>query len=298
MDVFMNLMVGVLEQGLIYGVLALGIYISYKILNVPDLSVDGTFPLGGSICSLALINGVNPWLSLLLAAIAGALGGMLTGLIHVRLKISELLAGIIVMTSLYSINLRMVGSSNVPLFNQRTIFDSALASIIPQPLGNFFLRVTFVSLILVIILKLLLDRLLISRFGYVLLATGDNPRVVLSLGTDPGLYKIYGLGLANALVALSGAILTQQQRVFDIGMGTGTMVIGIGSVVMGISIFGRLSFLKATTAAILGSIVYKLLISLALRLGLHTDFMKLAQGALFLIILLASQRKKGANNHA
>lgn len=296
MDVFMNLMVGVLEQGLIYGVLALGIYISYKILNVPDLSVDGTFPLGGSVCALALMNGVNPWLSLILSAVVGALSGMLTGLIHVRLKISELLAGIIVMTSLYSVNLRLVGSSNVPLFTQRTIFDSALATIIPQPLGSLFLRVTFVSLILVIIFKLLLDRLLVSRFGYILLATGDNPRVVLSLGKDPGRYKIYGLGLANALVALSGAILTQQQRVFDIGMGTGTMVIGIGSVVMGISIFGRLSFLKATTAAILGSIVYKLLISLALRLGLHTDFMKLAQGVLFLVILLASQRRKRMNN--
>lgn len=296
MDVFMNLMVGVLEQGLIYGILALGIYISYKILNIPDLSVDGTFPLGGSVCALALLNNVNPWLSLILASLVGALSGMLTGLIHVRLKISELLAGIIVMTSLYSVNLRMVGSSNVPLFNQQTIFDSPLAKIIPQPLGGFFLRVTFISLILVIIFKLLLDRLLVSRFGYVLRATGDNPRVVLSLGKDPGLYKIYGLGLANGLVALSGAILTQQQRVFDIGMGTGTMVIGIGSVVMGISIFGRFSFLKATTAAILGSIVYKLLISMALRLGLHTDFMKLAQGILFLIILLISKRKKGANH--
>ena len=155
MDVFMNLLVGVIEQGLIYGLLVLGIYISYKVLNIPDLSVDGTFPLGGAVCALALMNGINPWLSLLLAMLAGALAGMLSGILHVRLKISELLAGIIVMTSLYYVNLRLVGSSNVPLFNYDTIFNGPLASLIPQPLGGLWLRVSFISLILVIVFKFL-----------------------------------------------------------------------------------------------------------------------------------------------
>ena len=235
-----------MEQGLIYGILALGVYITYKILDFPDLTVDGSFPLGGAVGAALITKGMSPFLALLLAFLAGALAGMLTGLIHVKGKVRDLLAGIIMMTALWTVNLRIAGTANVPLFSQKTIFKNDLIDrMFPGTLKNY----ATLALIFVIAVgaKLLLDLYLGTKSGFLLRAAGDNDKLVTSLAKDAGNVKIIGLAIANGLVALAGCVFCQEERVFEISMGTGAMVIGLASVIIGTSLFRKLSFLKTTT---------------------------------------------------
>lgn len=211
MEIYLSLLIDILEQGLIYGIMVLGVYISYRILNFPDLSVDGTFPLGAAVSTVMIMRGVNPWLALLVALLAGCIAGLVTGLLHVYMKISGLFSGILVMTVMFSINLIIVGKSNQPFFEKPTVFNTFPATLIPES-QEYNLRVIFVAMIIVIFCKMLLDWFLRTKRGMLLRAVGDNPQVVVAVGISPGNVKIMGLSMANGLVSLSGAVLSQQQR--------------------------------------------------------------------------------------
>lgn len=287
----MSIVLGILEEGLIYAVMALGVYITYKILDFPDLSVDGSFPMGAAVTAMLILKGVHPVLTLFISFLAGAAAGCVTGLIHVKLKVRDLLAGIIVMTALYSVNLRIAGGkSNVPIFSKETIFDNgfmngeAYASISP------YAAVIILSII-VLICKLLLDGYLNTRSGYLLRATGDNDVLVTSLAKDKGMVRILGLAIANGFVALAGSIYCQHKGFFEISIGTGTIVMGLASVIIGTKLLKRFHGVKATTAVIAGSIVYKACVSLAIALGMEASDLKLITSVLFLAILVLSSKK-------
>ncbi|MGL6219710.1 MAG: ABC transporter permease, partial [Lacrimispora sphenoides] len=220
----MSIILGVLEEGLVYAIMALGVYITYKILDFPDLSVDGTFPLGGAITVTMILAGINPVATLFIAFAVGALAGCITGFIHVKLKVRDLLSGIIVMTALYSVNLRVAGKSNVPFFNNDSIFENSFVSrLFPGKLAD--ISVVIILAVIVVIVKLLLDHYLKTRSGYLLRAVGDNETLVTSLAKDKGMVKIIGLAIANGLAALAGSVYCQQKGFFEISMGTGTIVI-------------------------------------------------------------------------
>lgn len=282
----MDLVLSVLEQGLIYGIMALGVYISYHILDFPDLSVDGTFPLGAAVTASLLVAGVNPWLCLVLSFFAGAAAGCVTGLLHVKLKIKNLLSGILTMTALYSINYRIAGAPNLFLIGERSIFDAAKSS----P----YLSVAIV-LVLAVAAKLLLDWYLKTKSGFLLRATGNNAQLVTSLGKDAGYVKIIGLAISNGLVALAGAVNCQKIMQFDISSGVGTIVMGLAAVIIGMTLLGRVSFVRGTTAVLVGAVLYKACIMAAMLLGFESSDMNLIIVVLFLLTLVLGDRfkKKG-----
>ena len=294
----MSIIIGILEEGLIYAIMTLGVYITYKILDFPDLSVDGTFPMGAALTAALILKGLPPVLILLIAFLAGALAGIITGLIHVRLKVRDLLSGIIMMTALYSINLRIAGKANLPIFSKETIFDNTwLNEIMPESLMPY--QVVIILLVIVVICKVLLDWYLQTRSGYLLRAVGDNDVLVTSLAKDKGVVKIVGLAIANGFAALAGCVYCQQKSFFEISIGTGTMVIGLASVIIGTKVFNRFGFLKSTTAVILGSIVYKACVSIAIAMGMKPSDLKLITSILFLLILVFSnQKEKKVKAHA
>lgn len=288
----MDFALSILEQGLIYGILALGIYITYKILDFPDLTVDGSFPLGSAVTAALLTKGVNPYLSLLISFLAGVLAGICTGLIHVKGKVRDLLSGIIMMTALYTVNLVIAGSNNVPLFAQETIFSNSFLEGIT---GGNIPDYTVILLILLVAVasKLLLDFYLKTRSGYLLRAVGDNEVLVTSLAKDKGNVKIMGLAISNGLVALAGSVFCQQQGVFDISSGTGSMVIGLASVIVGTSLyrvftklkpFRKKSYIKVTTFVFLGAVLYKACTGLAIRYFMPQSMKMIS--ALFLLAVL------------
>ena len=296
---------GILEEGLVYAIMALGVYITYKILDFPDLSVDGTFPLGAAVTAAGIANGlpfigtISPVAALFISFTVGALAGCITGLIHVKLKVRDLLSGIIVMTALYSINLRIAGKANLPIFSKETIFsNSFLSAHVPEAASPFI--VTIILFVIVMICKVLLDAYLQTRSGYLLRAVGDNDVLVTSLAKDKGLVRIVGLAIANGFAALAGSVYCQQKGFFEISIGTGTMVIGLANVIIGTQLLKRVGFIRSTTAVIIGSIVYKACVSIALLLNdLHiagldlsipvtASDLKLITSVLFLIILVVS----------
>lgn len=217
----MSLILSVLEQGMIYAIMALGIYITYKILDFPDLTVDGSFPMGAALTCVLIAKGVNPLLTLPVSFLAGVVVGVLTGIIHVKLKVRDLLSGIIMMTALYTVNLRIAGRANFPIYNYQTIYDNDFVNkIFPAALKPY--RTVIVVLVITLITKYLLDAYMRTKSGFLLRAVGDNDTIVTSLGVDKGKVKIIGLAIANGLVTLSGCVYAQQQRFFDVSMGTGT----------------------------------------------------------------------------
>ena len=267
-----------IEQSLIFAIMVLGVYISFRILNFPDMTVDGTFPLGAAISAKLLTLGVNPYLTLLVALVAGAAAGVVTGLIHVKLKVKDLLAGILVMTALYSVNLRVMGKSNIPLFEEDNIFNT-----------EYSMMITIVVLIL--ISKFLLDYLLKTKFGFALKALGDNENLIVSLGLNEEKYKIYGLMIANAFVAFSGAVLAQYQGFADVGMGTGIIVIGLASIIIGDTLFGKRRKLAGTTIVIIGSILYRGVIAVTLSMGMDASDLKLITSVIVIVILWIQKQK-------
>ena len=264
----MNLIIDAIEEGLLFSIVSMGVYITYKILDFPDLSVDGTYPLGAAITAVLLINGVNPWLAIIISAVGGAIAGGTTAFLHVKLKISNLMSGILVMIALYSVNLRVMGKSNTPLFSTKTIFK------------NTNLKSIFIIIIMVIICKIIIDTFLKTKRGFLLIAVGDNEQVVSSLG-------MLGLMISNGLVGMAGAIQAQKYGYADVTMGQGIVVMGLATVVIGITIFGKLSLLKCTTLSILGAIIYKVAIAIALRVNFNPNDLKLIT-AIIVIIALAS----------
>ena len=287
----MSIILGVLNEGLIYALMALGVYITYTILDFPDLSVDSTFPMGAAVTATLILAGMPPVLTLFIAFGAGALAGTVTGLIHVKLKVRDLLSGIIVMTALYSLNLRITGDkANLPIFSRNTIFDNEFVYGLPSPLNES--STVVILLLIVAAVKILLDLYMKTRSGYLLRAVGDNETLVTSLAKDKGSVKILGLALANGLAALSGAVYCQQKGFFEISVGTGTIVMGLASVIIGTKVFARFGKLKATTAVILGTIVYKACVSAAMAVGFKTLYLKLITSAFFLVILVVSENGK------
>ncbi len=287
-----SLIITSIEQGLIFAVLAMGVFLTYKILDIADLSVEGTFPFGAFVFAKFISMGVNPIISTLLAFCFGSLAGLLTSTLFIKLKIQPILAGILTMTILYSVNLKIIGKSNVPLFNYASIFD----------LGSKLL----VLAIIVLIIKIALDLFLKTESGYLLIATGDNESLVRGLGENSNKYKIIGLMLANGLVALSGALMAQINGFVDITMGNSIIVVALASIIIGDTIRKSSSFLKGTTRAIIGAIIYKIIGGIAIDLGLSPDDLK-AVNAIIVIVFIAynnmgvnlfSSKKKGEKNNA
>ena len=288
----MGIFIGILEEGLIYAILALGVLITYRVLDFPDLTVDSSFPLGAAVTAILTVKGVNPALTLLAAMLAGAAAGLVTGLIHVKCRVRDLLSGSITMTGLYSINLRIAGRANLPFFNMDTIFDNAFVDSFPAFLQPYSKVIVVLAIVLVV--KILLDLFMNTKAGFLLRAVGDNHAVVTTLARDSGTVKIEGLAIANALVALAGAVMAQKNRVFEISMGTGAMVFGLAAVIIGTRIFTNRQKVNSSTAAIVGSIIYKACVALALSLGLVPQDLKLVTAVLFLLILVlgGARRKK------
>lgn len=266
-------MQGAVELGLLYALMALGVYITFRILNFPDLTVDGSFTTGGAIAAVMIAAGYSPWLATLAALIGGLIAGALTGLLHTKGKINGLLSGILMMIALYSINLRILGRPNVSLLNTDTVFSG----IAPIPL----------MIIICVIVKLLMDAFLKTDLGLALRATGDNPRMIGSFGANTDQTKMIGISLSNGLVALSGAVVAQQGGFADISMGIGMIVIGLASVIIGEALFGAKTVVRATLAVLLGSIVYRIVVALALRVEwLKTSDLKLITAVIVIIALV------------
>ena len=296
----LNLVLTAVEQAGIFSVLALGIYITYKILDFPDLTVDGSFPLGSAITAAMLSRGFSPLLAMPVALLAGGLAGFCTGLIHVRLKVRDLLAGIIMMTALYSVNILIAGRANIPITTttgMKTIFSNPLmAKLFGANAGDSTaplfavrsLRNIMLLLLIILLIKYLIDLFLKTRLGYLLRAEGDNECLVTTLARDGGSMKILGLSIANALVSLSGSLYCQYIKAFNLTDGTGKMVIGLAAVIIGVNIFGKIPHLRPTTAVIIGSIVYNFCIAAALK-QVDSNVKNLVTALLFLVILQAGR---------
>ena len=277
----MSFLLGILEQGLIIAVAALGVYITYSILDFPDLSVDGTFTLGAAVSVVAIMNDVNPFISLVFAFIAGTLGGLITGILHVKFKITSLLAGILVMGGLYSINLRIMDKANLPIFNEISIFTS----------NNKLI----VILIIAIGIKIVMDLIFKTKFGFILKATGDNETLVTTLAVSPGKIKIIALMVSNGLVALSGAMMAQYQSFADITMGIGFVTMALASIILGQSVFKSERVLKSTTVVIIGAVLYKLSIGLAINIGFKPSDIKLITSLIVFAAIVMNSNKFSIN---
>ena len=293
MTLVINILIDILNEGLVYALLAMGMYITYSILDFPDLSVDGTFPLGAVLSGVLIIQGVDPWLCLVISFAAGMAAGVLTGLMHVKLRITPLLCGIIMYTAMLSVNLVILkagtdGKAVASFFTKNTIFNSGIASLIPKNVGEggFYIRTVVISLILVIVCKLLLDLYLKTKHGLLLRATGANDKYTVMLGRNPGSMKIFGLALGNGFAALAGSVIAQNKGSADQQMGIGMVVLGLASVIIGLSLFRRVKFMKGTTMVILGSLVYKAAYQIVLSLGIPTDFNNLMKALIFLVALV------------
>jgi putative ABC transport system permease protein len=278
----------VLEQGLVYAVMAVGVYLSSRVLDFPDLTVDGSFPMGAAIAARLLIGGIHPLVGTLLAPVAGFFAGAATGILNTKLRISNLLAGILTMTALYSVNLRVMGRANVPLLRTGTVLTVLQEKGIPPTISAFLL-----FCIVVVVVKFMVDVFLRTEFGLALRAIGDNESMIRSLGVNTDSMKIIGIGIANALVALSGALVAQYQGFADIGMGIGTVVAGLASVIIGEAIIPPRSVGMGTLGAITGSVVYRLAVFLALRLGFAPTDLKLVTALLVIAALSGKSIKRG-----
>ncbi|HUK78003.1 MAG TPA: ABC transporter permease [Thermoleophilia bacterium] len=280
-----------LGQGLLYAFMVLGVFITFRVLDFPDLTVDGSLPLGAAVTATLIVHGQSPWLATLVGVAAGIGAGMVTGVLHILLKTGQaetnnygpkLLAGILTMTGLYTVNLRVMGRSNIPLLGVPVVFDK-----IGHALSILITPWTLVAVlaVLAIAVKYLLDWFLHTEFGLCMQATGDNEQMIRALGTNTDLTRVIGLGVANGLVALSGSLVAQQQGFADVGMGIGTIVAGLAGVIIGEVVFGAKSITWLLFSVIGGSIIYRLLIAVSLRVGVNPTDLKLLTAALVVVAL-------------
>lgn len=252
-------LIGALEQGFLYGIMTLGVYLTFRVLDFPDLTVDGSLPLGAAVSAVAISGGVDPFLSVFLAMGAGFLAGTVTALLNTKLKILHLLASILTMIALYSINIRIMGGPNVSLLGARTIIDPIMESGM-----SGYLAAPMVFGLLAAVITGGVIWFLHTELGQAVLATGDNPQMITSLGVNTHTTIILGVGLSNALVAMSGALVAQNQGSADVNMGVGTIIAGLASVIIGETLFGKTSVVRACIAVLLGSVVYRTAIAVAL----------------------------------
>lgn len=285
---------GALEIGLIFGLVALGVLISFRILRFPDLTVDGSFPLGGATAATLISMGWDPFSATIAATFAGALAGMVTGFLNIKLKIMDLLASILMMIALYSINLRIMGRPNVPLITEPTVFNVLQ----PDGLADYVAR-PLILIAVVIAAKLVLDWYFSTQTGLAMRATGSNPRMARSHGVATGSMVLVGMAISNALCALGGALFAQSQGGADISMGIGTIVIGLAAVIVGESILPSRRMMIITLSVIVGAVLYRFFIALALNadfLGLKAQDLNLVTAVLVtvaLVIPLIKQRLRG-----
>ncbi|HLS60301.1 MAG TPA: ABC transporter permease [Virgibacillus sp.] len=294
---------GAVESGAIYAIMALGVYLSFRVLDFPDLTVDGSFVTGAAVATVLIMNGMSPISATLLAAVAGFIAGCMTGFLHTKGKINALLSGILMMIALYSINLRIMDRPQLSLLNESTIisqlksfwgktgFDSLFNGIL-STLGVDKLPSTWaiviIMLIVTLMIKFLTDYYLKTEVGLALRATGDNQRMIRSFAADTDTLIIVGIGISNALVALSGALIAQHSGFADVGMGIGMIIIGLASVIIGEALFGTKTIARATLAVIGGAIIYRIVVTLALRVEfLETGDMKLITALLVVVSLVA-----------
>ncbi len=283
-------LLGAIEIGLIFALVALGVYISFRLLRFPDLTVDGSFPLGGAVCAVLIATGYNPWLATLAATAAGAVAGMVTGWLNVKLKIMDLLASILMMIALYSVNLRIMGGPNVPLINDPTIFNMLQ----PESMDDYVFR-PLLLLVIVIAAKLALDWFFATQRGLAIRATGSNARMARAQGVNTGGMILLGMAVSNGLVGLAGAMFVQTQGGSDISMGIGTIVIGLAAVIVGESILPSRKIIWATLAVVIGAIVYRFFIAAALNsdfIGLKAQDLNLVTAVLVTIALVIPQLKR------
>ncbi|MFN3735170.1 ABC transporter permease [Comamonas testosteroni] len=281
---------GAIEIGLIFSLVALGVFISFRLLRFPDLTVDGSFPLGGAVCAILISTGTNPWLATLAGTAAGAVAGFITGWLNVKLKIMDLLASILMMIGLYSVNLRIMGGPNVPLINEPTLFTMLQ----PANIEDYVMR-PLIMLGFVIAAKLALDWFFATERGLAIRATGSNARMARAQGVNTGAMILLGMAISNGLVGLAGALFVQTQGGSDISMGIGTIVIGLAAVIVGETILPSRKIIWATLAVVLGAVVYRFFIAAALNIdaiGLKAQDLNLVTAVLVTIALVIPQIKK------
>lgn len=280
---------GAIEIGLIFSLVALGVFISFRLLRFPDLTVDGSFPLGGAVCAILISTGTNPWLATLAATAAGAAAGMVTGWLNVKLKIMDLLASILMMIALYSVNLRIMGGPNVPLINDPTLFTLLQ----PESLPDYVARPLILAVI-VLLAKLAMDWFFSTERGLAIRATGSNARMARAQGVNTGGMILLGMAVSNGLVGLGGALFVQTQGGSDISMGIGTIVIGLAAVIVGESLLPSRRIIYATLAVVLGAIVYRFFIAAALNsdfIGLKAQDLNLVTAVLVTVAIVIPQLK-------
>lgn len=279
----MNILISTCFQGLLYAILALGLFITFRILNFADMTAEGSLTLGGSICAVLIVNGVNPILSILTAVLAGSLAGLITGFLHTKLKIQAILSGILTMIALYSINIRIMGKANLSLLGKETIF---------KMFGDTRLSNMFVSIIICAILIFIMVLFFKTRLGVSIRATGDNEQMMRAQGANTDFKKIIALMLSNAICALSGALIAQSQGYSDINMGTGTIVIALASIVIGEAVIRKNLLLLKLIAVVLGSVIYRFIIFFVLKLGMNPSDLKLFTAIVAAILLALPSVKK------
>ena len=302
MDFYSNLLPISLYEGLSYGFVAIGVYMTFRVLSFPDLSVDGSFPLGGAIAAVCIINGWNPWLATFVAMLAGCVSGLCTALLNTKLRINALLSGILMMVSLYSINLIIMGRSNIPLLREVTVFDTirnvpvfeSIAQWLADLLSistSLVVSIGFIAVMAVIIL-VILNWFLRTEIGLALRATGDNEQMIRGLGCDTDMTTMLGVSLSNGLVALSGSLISQNQGFSDVGMGIGMIVMGLASVIIGEGLFRPKGITWVLLAVVGGAFAYRLFIGIALRLGLPPTNLKLITALLVIVALAIPYARK------
>ncbi len=278
----MDVLIVAISQGLLWAIMAMGVFITYRILDIADLTAEGSFPLGAAVGATLIAGGMNPLLATLIAMCAGMLAGLVTGILHTTFKIPALLSGILTMTALYSINLRIMGKANIPLLGNDTLFSNVEALGVPDRWTGFTLGLIF-TIIFITILFLFFN----TELGFIIRATGDNEQMVRAQGVNTNTMKILGLMISNGMIAFSGALIAQDNGYADISMGIGTIVIGLASVIIGEVIFGNLSIAKRLICVVLGSIIYRMIIALVLNLGMQPTDLKLIS-SIILVIALSS----------
>jgi putative tryptophan/tyrosine transport system permease protein len=282
----MNLVafVGAIEIGLVFGLVALGVFLSFRVLSFPDLTVDGSFPLGAAVTATLIVNGVDPYLATAVALVAGALAGLLTAFLNLRFGILHLLASILTMIALYSINLRIMGRPNVAILGEPTVLSPFLG----LGLANMYVKPLFASIV-ILVTGVLLARFLLSDYGLAMRATGANPRMARAQGVDTTRTTYVGMAISNALVALAGALFAQINGFADVTMGTGTIVVGLAAVIVGEAIFGSGSVITWIVGCIAGSIIYRVAVAIALNagfLGLNASDLNLVTAVLVAVALI------------
>ncbi len=278
----MSIFAGAFEQGLLWSIMVLGVYVTFRVLDYADLTVDGSFALGAAVAARLVFEGYDPWLGTIVALAAGAVAGVITGILHTQFKIAPLLSGILSMIALYSVNLRVMGKANISLLRMETIISRLTGLGVPGEWAVLVIGLASASIVI-----LLLWLFLNTEIGFAMRATGDNQQMIRSLGVNTNVMKMAGLGISNALVAFSGALVAQYQNFADVGMGIGTIVVGLASIIIGEVLFGNKTMVRTLIAVVLGSIVYRMVIAIVLQLGLPPTDLRLFT-ALIVALALAS----------